>query len=856
LTTLSKSQFTAHIKETIYSQHYNIYPSFFNHKIDFYGKLLSAVPLGNEKDEDELIYQLISDESPKALLYIATRWYIYAKEKHPRACVLLEIINGFIDHRIQVNTADGRALKVNCETKDLLSKKSILAYWINNHRHYEWNSEIKKYVNKSILKKDRQQLVQLYKNLNKDNTAFALKSYWQLISSDPILLAEVDKTYSKKLLNYNSELPSRKYKYLIQLAWLIEYCKSNGTTYMMPSELQAVTEQLINAHSIQDKLKIENEIIKLLTPKNITAFEIWSIVHSAQSEVKYSATRITNIFYKNNLEYITKNEDQFLLYLKKANLFKKFGDHGSSKYYINKSIDQVFISTKQLNSLRSGILDEDILSSISYIIKRQSENSGKTKAATLADYIKSPSSFDNKSFAAIDNYSSKSINRLFSVFHETQNPKERNRSLKWISSKLPNQGIGFLIKLISNPVELQDEDGVNLDCTKRATQVLALYSQSDKHHKNVQLTTYKKQFQKIFNQELANLVEAKSTKSATVNKILNSNFYTANHRSTIIKTIPKINPARSIASLKLDPKLSIDEVQYLLPKIQSKNALNYLLKITSLNKNDKLISFLIATAKEKGTSEAGKFFNTLFKKNWFVEYIDDNETSLDLKHQVQWILTNYWEGDDILSAFEEEQTMLNIIKIELAGKSLEEKINLILSSFVDNEIKLHIIEKMIYQIDYESIPILLAYYDEVVEIGGTELFHFISHDFGIPIEDFSNRNLIQSLKEDISILDEKALYHKYLNKVGISIKTKNGLLDLRRAYSIITEDLVRPFVGTGGSVRDEYVFTTIKLLEKEFGKTFGFHAKLNESQSFYKYTSKKRAEAWATFLEKEMKDLL
>jgi len=210
----------------------------------------------------------------------------------------------------------------------------------------------------------------------------------------------------------------------------------------------------------------------------------------------------------------------------------------------------------------------------------------------------------------------------------------------------------------------------------------------------------------------------------------------------------------------------------------------------------------------------------------------------------------------MLSAFEEEQTMLNIIKIELAGKELEQKINLILSSFVDNEIKLHIIEKLIYQIDYESIPTILAHYDQVVEIGGIDLFKFISNDFGIPIEDISNRAVIESLKTDIGTLDEKSLYHKYLNQIGISMKTKNGIFDLRKAYNIITEDLVRPYVGTGGSVRDEYVFTTIKLLEKEFNETHGFHPKLNESQSFYKYTSKKRAETWATFLEKEMKKML
>ena len=853
---LSESQFTAHLKETVYSTKFNIYRSFFNNEIDYYGKLLSAIPLGQKNDENEIIHRLIASEHPKALYYIASRWFLYAKEHQQRSCELTELINAFIDHDIQVNTNDGRALKVDCSSRDLHANKSILAYWVNNYKHYEWSAELKRFVNKSLLKKDRQQLILLYKNLNKNNTALALKSYWQLIESDPILLAEVDKVYNKKLLNYNSELPSRKYNYLIQLAWLIEYCKSNNVKHTLPESLMPLINSLVETNNVKEKRKKENQIINNLTLANITAFEIWSIVNSARSDVKFSATRITNIFYQNNIELISQSDSQLFLFLKKSNLFKKFGDHGSSKYYIQKLIDNTSVSNKNLSNLRNGILDEDILSSISYVIDQQKNNSVKITTKSISDFIKSPLSFDTDAISKIENYSSKSLNRLFSLFHEKQTPSERFQSLNWINIHQPKQGIAFLVDLITHPVEVKDIDGHHIDTKNLVIQLLANYSDSKKHKDNAALSTYTQLFKKIYNTEFKQLVESESPSIANINKIIGSDFFDLNHRSAMLDLLPKVKPTRNISALKFSPKLSISELQDVLPKIDSKNALNYLLKITSTDKNDDLVSFLIEHAKSKGSSEAGKFFNNLFKKNWFSDYVDDNDTSLDIKHQIQWILTNYWEGDDILSTFEEEQTMLNIIKIELAGKSLEQKISLILNSFVDNEIKLHIIEKMIYQIDYSSIPILLDSYDQIVDIGGLELFQFITTDFGIPIEKYDNSEIIAELQYDIRNLDKKTLYHKYLERLGISITFSNGHLDIKKAYAIITEDLVRPYVGTGGSVRDEYVFSVIKILEEEFNETLGFHPKLNESQSFYKYTSKKRAEKWAEYLEKEMKDLL
>ena len=73
-------------------------------------------------------------------------------------------------------------------------------------------------------------------------------------------------------------------------------------------------------------------------------------------------------------------------------------------------------------------------------------------------------------------------------------------------------------------------------------------------------------------------------------------------------------------------------------------------------------------------------------------------------------------------------------------------------------------------------------------------------------------------------------------------------MDFEKIYNILKYDLVTPYVSTGGSKRDFYVYGIIKILELKFLTQLGFHYKLNESQVFYSYNSSKRVEAWLKYL--------
>ena len=58
-------------------------------------------------------------------------------------------------------------------------------------------------------------------------------------------------------------------------------------------------------------------------------------------------------------------------------------------------------------------------------------------------------------------------------------------------------------------------------------------------------------------------------------------------------------------------------------------------------------------------------------------------------------------------------------------------------------------------------------------------------------------------------------------------------LDFEKIYDLLQYEIVTPFVGGGGSHRDQFTYGLIKLLELHFNTRLGFHEKLNKNQKQY-----------------------
>ncbi|MBT8221044.1 MAG: hypothetical protein KJP00_14540 [Bacteroidia bacterium] len=849
---LSNIQFTNHKKLQWYSDLYHIHRHYFSHEVDFLGKMLSAVPKKHFQSEDMITNILLDTKDPKALYYIASKWYVYAKQNDPRADHYMSLITGLIDHHVQVNSKDGLAYGSNRPITKLTGKKAMLAYWLNNFQHYEWNADINRYINKNILKEDQNQLVQLYKNLNKDNYKYALKSYNRLVHSDPILVAEVDKKYSKKLLNYNSKLPSRKYKYLIQLAKLVSYCKSNQINISIRGPVKQLLSELLTANDIGEILTLENALVEKMTISDITSFEIWSIVNSGIDHIPFSATRITNLVYEKHLKDILSDEEQLKLYLKKSGLFKKFGDHGSNKYYLNRILNSNFINYKLVESIRTTIIDRDILESIEYLQRDKTNNTTNQYIIPVDDFIKHPPRVNNSNIQLKSKFTKRDLEKIFDRFKDEYNAYQKYLILQIINKEQIFDAIPFLIRLLDSQEVVKDNNGIEINLNEFVESILNILIGNQRIKTGSKFfSKYELIFKRIFSDKIDFISQASEIGIDDIQIIIESPFYNAEaHRKIIINSIPKITPLRNIMHVNLKPMLSIEEAEKIYTQTQSLRLIDYLIPILNGQDKDKLIELLIQIYKNKDNKEKGIFFNRLFKQRWFLDCINASETDGEMKIEIQWILTEYLEGHHILSAFEEEQTILNIIQLELSSKNLDEKIQAILKSFVDDDIKMKSLESLVTTLKYEEIPVLLNFHEDIRNLNGIEVFSFINNDFGIPWISYDDLVQMEQLGKDINEHRPEEVYMKYLKLLGVDVFDQDGTLDIIKAMNILEDDLVRPFVGPGGEVRDIYVYGVIKLLEFQYKTRLGFHEKLNESQSFYKYTSVKRAHAWIDYLKK------
>ena len=124
----------------------------------------------------------------------------------------------------------------------------------------------------------------------------------------------------------------------------------------------------------------------------------------------------------------------------------------------------------------------------------------------------------------------------------------------------------------------------------------------------------------------------------------------------------------------------------------------------------------------------------------------------------------------------------------------------------------------------------------------------LQKDFGLPIFELENEKTRKQIISNHSKMSEYDFYKYYLKEFGVDFLTKKGNLDFEKIYDLLQFEIVTPFVGGGGSHRDQFTYGLIKILELHFKTRLGFHEKLNENQTFYSFTSTKRAKAWRTYL--------
>jgi hypothetical protein len=245
--------------------------------------------------------------------------------------------------------------------------------------------------------------------------------------------------------------------------------------------------------------------------------------------------------------------------------------------------------------------------------------------------------------------------------------------------------------------------------------------------------------------------------------------------------------------------------------------------------------------------ELGTFYNSLFKVHWFVLQIGSEKISPYQRDLAITILQKYLAESELISDFEEQNTLIHIAQLQNIGRTLPEKIDATLALDLSEESKASIQEDILSRIKYAEIGTVAAYFDRLSRKPNYIPTAFLYKDFGIP---FFNAE-----KEDVSLLiknhkemSEMEFYKFYLKRFGVDFMRVQESLDFSKIHNVLKYEIVAPFTG-GGTQRDYFTYGIIKILELHFNNRLDFHEKLNENQSFYTYSASKRATKWMQYLE-------
>ena len=848
-----------------YEQVFTFRMSFFELSVDYFGKILNLSDK-NSALRTNATRDLIETFHPRSLFYMATQAYKYWHTDTPLAQSFLDKIEHLTQLKIGFKEK-GNDFKYDYQAgASEKMRLQYLLYWSKHYHDFDWDPYNGYFTNKYTAEEITQNYERLFRRLNSKNDSVALKSFLLLTEGSPTDVIELAEKYKQLLRTYNSSLPSFKHAYLEQLAQLTDYCRRNGFSYKASKPLEKTLQKLLIIDAPHDRYQLENHLINNLTLRDISAVEYWACIYENSSEFSFSVGRILDRYYSKNWEKIIRDEAQLLLYLKKSQLFEDIGVFGSCNNYLVK----FDVNDPQLQAKLSTLLkietDEGIISQISRLIVLP-EEAEDNSALDINEFLNDANIFTKRDIKILPPPSPSETKKIVKAIKDAEEMASirqyfhylrLNPSIEMVpqlfalveDKRIVTQRNGAIIRvadLIVPSLEgiynyhFEPEDELKPFAT---AQWKRLWKEDGKN--------YRHWIKRFFEQKLDSLKMAEELVIEDINLITESPHFTASYKAVCLESLPKVRPFKEIRKLNIDPKLNVrTDLKYFQGFFFSYKELDDIPKLFNIPHIDAMVmlDYLEKKSAEFSISERGSFYNNLFRSAWFSSYINSKDADKEVAERIKEVLSTYLDESDYLSEFEEQITNLHIAQIDNIGRSLEEKLQASIQIEADPGSKAKIQESIIAGISFQDLGVAvenLAQYDGP---NANQALSFLYKDFGLPVFSLDQSKDLLEFLEKHGKLSEYDFYYHYLQKFDVRFTKGRAQLDFEKIYNILRFDIISPFVSRTGGKRDYYTYGIIKLLELHFKTRLGFHEKLNENQTFYTFSSLKRASAWLKYLE-------
>ena len=867
--------------EKVFSFNKYIFP----HEVDYFGRIVS---LTNDYPwmKKNAIQDLMNTEHERAYLYLAADFYknhLTTREKKTVPIISAEEYASFFteSNQLVIKLLDNKKNYVNIfesnsnrifgrsnKEEDEVLKRNFLLYWMAHHHDFEWNQSYELFINKFEILAKTESYEKLFRRLVSTNDEVALESFVQLTEGTPAEILNLSNKYRQLLRSYNNTLPNIRHLYLEQLSLLTDFCKNNNIVYQPNNRLRQKLDRLRENIPMAERYDMENRIINSLELQEVTAVEYYSCLFENNNAFTFSIGRILDHFYSQHWNLIIQSDTQLRLYLKKAVLFKRIGSIGSCNVYLTKLETDSNDLINRLNDLLEVEADDDII----FLLEFLSPKEMVVVSSDLQEFIDNPTDFSkndirvlpvatNSEFQEIiDNMSAESDLDVLKKYLEYLRRVPEIRAVPIYFQLIDNETV--ITKKYDRPITLADLmipviEGAYNHKLKSEEKTKPFATEKWRTLWKTEGKNYETWVDLFYEQKLKQLQFADKLKIEIINDVFASEDFKPRYKKDCLAALTKVRPFKKIRRLKTPEKLAVaTDLKYFESFFFSYKDLDDIPKLFALQKSEDaniMFDYLKARTTEFDESEAGTFWNNMFRQGWFLEFINaDNNRISDLEN-VKNILQTYLNESDLISEYEEQTTQLNINQIETVGKSLISKLQESIDSQKDEPTKALIQQSILARASYADIGDIVAVLDKMSSSQNFHPFLFLQKDFGLPIFDLEEEEARQLVIAQHKKLSQFDFYKFYLERFGVDFLTKRNKLDYQKIFNLLQYEIVTPFVGGGGSHRDQFIYGLIKLLELQFETRLDFHKKLNENQMFYTFTSTKRATAWrAYFVEKKL----
>lgn len=841
----------ARLREYGYSVSVPFAPQHFREPVDFYGRVLAEPGLPAYVAHNALL-DLVDSHHPRALFYIAAQlWRARNGTAALPSAHYLYLLRKLTGLGVRVPNAAGAKVYELDIGGDRTAWLNFVRYWAGRYEDYDYDEHRRGFVNRHDRSLETENLERLFRLLNSESDAVALKAYGRLTRADPVEVAHLAAKYKGLLRSTNPTVPPLRDGHLEQLSELTAYCRRNRVAFTPTPRLAGVYDTLLLDLGARYRVDLENRLIGELTLADLTALEYWGALHQYDVEAGFSVGRILDYAYTRHWHEVVDEDAQLRLYLKKASVFARMDGIGVTDDYLRKFGELDAGTEDRLAELLRSEGDDHVRRSLRRLLREEGEPGvgSDDDVATLDAFLAAPEQLTREEVALLPHPTLEQLSELLWLLEDSPTPKAKIRLRAYLDSRLDDTRIVPDLMSLLMRGESRDEVAKLLSRVYHFSFEPADGEQADQwlQRWREHSTTYPTWAEEFYRIHVARLADDGQVTAADLNAILRSPHYRERERATVLDALPRLASNRHLFALRFEPPLEWSERVVLSGLDLTYKDLQDLDKLFPDVPPAELVDYIITEAQAFDYEERGSLFNALLRKPYIGQLLDRRDFASHAA-EIQESLRTYLEDSPLLSAYEEEMTALNLARLQSIGASPAERLRLSLDLEVDAAAKLRIQEGILARLSYTELPAALKLYSRLAEANGQGPYNFLNRDFGLPIFDLASARAIDTFAARHARLTQCELYATYLAEFGLAVREATGALDYDAVARILAYDIALPFIGGGGNRRDLYVYGVIKLLELTHDTTLGFHEKLNENQVFYSYSATKRAEAWLVHL--------